>query len=89
LDSKSTTQLTPNDVVSIQTPGGGGYGDPLEREPENVLEDVRNEKVSVRKASEEYGVVLTDDGTAVDEAATQERRQTLRESGASDGGEAE
>ena len=89
LNSKSTTQLDPNDVVSIQTPGGGGYGDPLERDPENVLTDIRNEKVSVQKAHEEYGVVLTDDGTAVDEDATQERRETLHESAANDGGDAE
>ncbi len=75
LPSKSTTKLDPNDVVSVQTPGGGGYGDPLERDPDAVLADVRNGKVSAEKADEEYGVVL-DDG--VDTAATEARRRELR-----------
>ena len=87
LNSKSTTKLAPDDVVSIQTPGGGGYGDPLERAPERVLADVQNEKVSVQKARDEYGVVLTDDNTAVDQEATSERRAILCESPSTDGGD--
>lgn len=85
LASKSTTKLDPNDVVSVQTPGGGGYGDPLERDPQAVLEDVRDEKVSAEKAEEEYGVVI-DDGVdhGVDEAATEGRR---RDAAAEKGGE--
>ncbi len=75
LASKSTTKLDPNDVVSVQTPGGGGYGDPLERDPQAVLADVLDEKVSPEKAYEEYGVVI-DDG--VDAAATAARRRDLR-----------
>ena len=86
LSSKSTTKLDPDDVVSIQTPGGGGYGDPLERDPEAVLEDVRDGKVSKARAEEAYGVVLTDDGTAIDEAATEERRAKHAETAATDGG---
>ena len=89
LPSKSTTQLEPGDVASIQTPGGGGYGDPLERDPDAVLEDVRNEKVTREKARLEYGVVLNDDGTAVDEDATAARRDELRAGGAAVGGDSE
>ncbi len=77
LGSKSTTKLAPGDVASVQTPGGGGYGDPLERPPEKVLEDVRDDKVSVAAAREEYGVVIEDG--EVDETATRERREEIRE----------
>ena len=38
--------------------GGGGYGDPLEREPNLVLKDVIEEKISLNNASENYGVVI-------------------------------
>jgi len=77
LSSKSTTELDPGGVVSVRTPGGGGYGDPLERDPAAVREDVHNGTCSQRRAREVYGVVL--DGDEVDEAATRERRQELRE----------
>ncbi len=87
LNSKSTTQLDPNDVVSVQTPGGGGYGDPLDRDPDRVLADVRNEKVSLERAREEYGVVLLDDGTEVDEVQTRRLRTELREGTATEGGD--
>lgn len=83
LGSKSTTDLDPTDVVSIRTPGGGGYGDPLEREAECVVNDVNNGKVSRGAAAEEYGVIVDDDG--LDHAGTDERRASLRKS-ASNGG---
>jgi N-methylhydantoinase B len=85
VSSKSTTNLEPGDVASVQTPGGGGYGDPTERDPERVLTDVVNEKISVEAAREEYGVVV--ENGAVDEAATRERREELRGEAATDGGE--
>jgi N-methylhydantoinase B len=76
LASKSTTTLDPGDVVSVQTPGGGGYGDPLDRDPEAVLEDVRDGKVSVSKAEGAYGVVVVDG--AIDAAATESCRAARR-----------
>ncbi len=79
VSSKSTNRLDPNDIASIQTPGGGGYGDPIERDPEDVLSDVVNEKVSVRKAEEQYGVVIDKAAREVDEEATQERRTAMTE----------
>jgi len=85
VSSKSTTNLESGDVASVQTPGGGGYGDPTERDPERVLSDVLNEKVSVEAAREEYGVVV-EDGT-VDEDATAQLREELRGEAATDGGE--
>ncbi|PSP80091.1 5-oxoprolinase [Halobacteriales archaeon QS_1_68_20] len=87
LGSKSTTKLAPGEVASVQTPGGGGYGDPLERPPAKVLEDVRDDKVSVEAAREEYGVVIEDD--AVDEAATRERREEIREQRNAEAGNAD
>jgi N-methylhydantoinase B len=56
--------------------GGGGWGDPLERDPARVLRDVRNELLSVAKAAAEYGVVI--DAGAVDPAATERLRAELR-----------
>jgi N-methylhydantoinase B len=72
--SKSTTELDPDDVASVQTPGGGGYGDPLERPPEMVLEDVVNGKVSEAAAEDEYGVAVDVANRSVDEEATTELR---------------
>jgi N-methylhydantoinase B len=64
--------------VLYLTAGGGGWGDPLEREPQRVLRDVREGHVSATKAREQYGVVLTADGCAVDGAATAATRAQLR-----------
>jgi N-methylhydantoinase B len=44
------------------TAGGGGYGDPLRRDPERVADDVRDEIVSLRSALDDYGVVLGEGG---------------------------
>jgi N-methylhydantoinase B len=56
--SKSTFYAIPADTVSIQTPGGGGYGSPLEREPQAVLYDVREGKISAERARTVYGVAI-------------------------------
>ncbi len=74
VSSKSTTALDPADVASVQTPGGGGYGDPAERPAAAVLEDVRNEKVSPAAAREEYGVVIDSDTMTIDREATDRLR---------------
>ena len=66
----------PGDIVTILTPGGGGYGDPLERSPELVRDDVRFDYVSEDAARREYGVVLT--GGAVDVAGTEALRDRMR-----------
>ena len=58
--------------------GGGGYGDPLERDPDAVLADVKLEKITPEHAAEAYGVVILGDvesGFAIDRAATARRRQ--------------
>ena len=75
LNSKSTFELLPGDVVSYRTAGGGGYGSPFERDPALVQRDVRDEKVSRERAESEYGVVIGADG-AVDEAGTTRLRSS-------------
>src|SRR5689334_16328138 len=50
--------LRPGDVVRLETPGGGGLGNPRERDPERVLHDVRNGYVSIDKARDVYGVAI-------------------------------
>ena len=66
-----------NAEVIVRTGGGGGWGDPLERDPQAVRADVREELVSREAALAHYGVVLRDDLT-LDESATNRRRDQLR-----------
>ena len=68
--------LAPGEVLYMNWQGGGGYGDPLHRDPEAVAEDVREFKVTAAAAANIYGVVLSD-GT-VDTVATTGRRQAVR-----------
>ncbi len=63
--------------LEIQSPGGGGVGDPLEREVEHVVRDVRDGVVSPDAAKDVYGVVMRADGKAAQLAATARRRQEL------------
>jgi N-methylhydantoinase B len=68
--------LEPGDVLMMESSGGGGFGDPLERDPANVVADLAEGYVTPEAAGAVYGVVLR--GGAVDEAATAGRRATLR-----------
>ena len=67
-------------VVRVVTTGGGGWGDPLERETERVAQDVIEGRISPQSAKDDYGVILIEDadGYRVDEAATEKRRTELR-----------
>jgi N-methylhydantoinase B len=65
-----------DDVVVMESAGGGGFGDPLRRDPERVRRDVLGGYVSLARAREGYGVVLTPAG-AVDAAATTAERARL------------
>jgi N-methylhydantoinase B len=78
--SKASRAFAYGDVVSFQQSGAGGYGDPLDREPARVLDDVLDDYVSVQAAREEYGVVIAGKGTAlrVDAAATERLRARMR-----------
>jgi len=76
LPSKSDGILERGDLLVFYPPGGGGYGDPLDRDPERVRLDVLNGTVSVEAASRYYGVKLREDLT-VDEGATRKEREQL------------
>jgi N-methylhydantoinase B len=67
-------------LIRIRTTGGGGWGDPLDRDPAQVARDVRWGKVSPAAAAEDYGVILTGpaDDPAADEGATRAARDRLR-----------
>ena len=71
--------VTAGDKLVFSTAGGGGLGDPLDREPTVVAGEVERGLVSAAAARAEYGVVVADDGT-VDQAATEERREEIRSS---------
>ena len=78
LGSKVTVQLNENDVVSYRTCGGGGYGPPEERDPANVLRDVKDGRVSVERAREEYRVAIDTQTWTVDSETTANLRSTSK-----------
>lgn len=65
--------LNAGDTFTVMTPGGGGYGDPYERDPALVLTDVVAGHVSAEAALRDYGVVVK--GGAIDEAGTRSLRR--------------
>jgi N-methylhydantoinase B len=75
---KITSVIQPGVVVKIELPGGGGFGQPLARDPAAVLVDVRNGYVSPEAAARDYGVVVDTTQWIVDAAATNEKRAALR-----------
>jgi N-methylhydantoinase B len=81
------TGLQWDDVYYMNWPGGGGYGDPLLRDPELVVRDLSEAKVTRSAARDVYGVVLDEDGS-LDLDATEARRLELRR-GRGDGADAE
>jgi N-methylhydantoinase B len=68
--------LIKGDLISLRTGGGGGYGNPLERAPEAVLNDIIDEYLTIEQAKNDYGVVIDNKTMRVDVAAT----ATLRKS---------
>ena len=85
LTSKVTMTVRHGDVIRWVLPGGGGWGDPLRREPDAVAADVRNELVSIEAARREYAVVIDPGSLRVDEAATALERAARPASNASVG----
>jgi N-methylhydantoinase B len=59
-----------DDVFRVVSAGGGGFGDPFARDPERVLADVREEKVTLAAAREQYGVVIDRATLTVDQETT-------------------
>lgn len=81
LPSKTTLLLKPGDVLSFRTCGGGGYGPPEERDPERVLIDVRDGKVSLERARELYRVAIDPDLWVVDMQETRRLRSAGHNTG--------
>jgi N-methylhydantoinase B len=74
LRGKGQQTVARDDVLTILMPGGGGLGDPLRRDPQRVVEDVRHGLISPEAALSDYGVLLRDDGSQ-DESATRAVRE--------------
>jgi N-methylhydantoinase B len=78
LESKLTITIRRGDIFRHELAGAGGWGDPLQRDPEAVLKDVRNELISLGAAANDYGVVIDTHNWKVDEAATQRLRTEIQ-----------
>jgi N-methylhydantoinase B len=76
----SNLPLHDGDITSFQTGGGGGYGSPLDREPEEVLLDVVSGYISFQSASENYGVIINESDMSVNKELTEQRRNEMRKS---------
>ncbi len=69
-NSYGLTQLKPGDTVTIDAPGGGGYGKPFERDPELVLSDVLEGYISMESAEKNYGVAINPATLEIDQEVT-------------------
>lgn len=78
LPSKLTMTMKQGDLFRHEVAGGGGWGDPLDRDPAQVLNDVLNEFVSAHAAREDYGIVLAGMPLVVDDIATAALRDRMR-----------
>lgn len=82
--SKAASMRMPKgSTVELMTYGGGGYGNPLERDPKKVQWDVKNEKVSLKNAKIYYGVLLDPKTLEIDAAGTEKLRKEMLEGGKS------
>ena len=70
--------LNPGDVVRADMNAGGGYGNPLDRDPELVLGDVLDGYVTLNGARDDYGVVINFNTLSIDYEATQSLREQRR-----------
>jgi N-methylhydantoinase B len=76
LPPRTVAHQQQDDVFVLEVCGGAGYGDPLERDPEKVLDDVASKLSSAQTAAGVYGVILADDG-AIDRSRTATTRHEL------------
>jgi N-methylhydantoinase B len=79
IPSKGVFSLSAGDSIHCRGPGGAGYGDPLTREPQSVLQDVIDRKVSIDSALSSYGVVIDPEHHTIDTAATAQKRAAMTE----------
>ena len=79
MPAKAFTSMDNDDVQFAVRGGGGGYADPLDRDPENVERDVRDGLCSLELAREIFGVIIEPKSSGVDKAATEKRREEIRQ----------
>ena len=75
LPTMISTSMSAGDRIYHRQAGGGGLGSPMERDPGSVVRDVKNGKVSVGQAREQYGVVIDRGTLALNEAETGKARR--------------
>jgi N-methylhydantoinase B len=75
LKCQDIVSLEPEDVIITECGGGGGVGDPLDRDVEKVRMDALDRYISVEKARDVYGVVINPDNFEVDYEATGQLRE--------------
>ena len=75
--AKHLTTLKGGDLYRLIQAGAGGYGDPLERDVDAILDDVQQEKLTVEHVRQEYGVVIDSDTLELDRQATEELRASM------------
>jgi len=73
---ESPRNLRPGDIITLFSSGGGGWGNPLERDPEMVAEDVLNGIISIDSATQVYGVVI--DANGINRAETARLHEKMR-----------
>ncbi|RLB90201.1 MAG: hydantoinase B/oxoprolinase family protein, partial [Deltaproteobacteria bacterium] len=74
-DPSTLTFMDPGDQISFVSAGGGGYGNPFERDPKFVEKDVQYEYISIEKAKQDYGVIIDPDSLTLDLDATLQLRK--------------
>jgi N-methylhydantoinase B len=74
LPPKTTQHVKYGDELRHELAGAGGWGDPIERDPQAVLDDVLDEKITPAHARGAYGVALDEAGTGIDEVETAKLR---------------
>jgi N-methylhydantoinase B len=74
--AKFLTTVNAGDLLKVRLSGGGGHGNPLDRDPAAVLADVVEQKMSIAHAREAYAVVIAGTQPAVDEPATRALRKS-------------
>ena len=77
LNSKTTTDIKEGDIIEILTPGGGGWGNPFERDIGKVDSDIHEGFISTESAAEDYGVVFKKDEKMIDVEQTKKLRQGI------------
>jgi len=77
-DPYGLTQVKSGDIVIMDAAGGGGYGDPVERDAEMVMKDFLNGHISLKGARENYGVVIDQETMKVDIDETERLRDSLK-----------